>query len=101
MYKTLFSMATLALSVAGAGATYGSLGGTYAGLSAAPLQPLMAAATVYFLINSLAVATAFALATRRNVYRVWHDNFLWSVSSFVVGAIAAGIAVEMFDSMGR
>ena len=101
VYKTLFSMSTLALSVAGAGATYSSLGGTYAGLPAAPLQPLMAAATVYFLVNSLAVATAFALATRRNVYRVWHDNFLWSVSSFVVGTIAAGIAVEMFDSMGR
>ena len=55
-YKTLFSMATLAISVAAAGATYTSLGGTYGTLPAAPLQPLMAAAMIYFLVNSLAVA---------------------------------------------
>ena len=38
-YKTLFSMATLAVSVAAAGATYSSLGGTFGTLPAAPLQP--------------------------------------------------------------
>jgi diguanylate cyclase (GGDEF)-like protein/putative nucleotidyltransferase with HDIG domain len=100
-YKTMFSMATLALSVTAAGATYSSLGGTYARLSATPIQPLMAAAMIYFLVNSLAVATAFALTTRRGIFRVWHDNFLWSISSYVVGTIAAGITVEMFDSLGR
>ena len=39
-YKTLFSMATLAVSVAAAGATYTGLGGTYGTLPPAPLQPL-------------------------------------------------------------
>ena len=100
-YKTLFSMATLVISVAAAGATYTSLGGTYGRLPAAPLQPLMAAAMVYFLVNSLAVAAAFGLSTRRDVFRVWHDNFLWTISSYVVGAIAAGIAVELFNSAGQ
>ena len=100
-YKTLFSMATLVISVAAAGATYTSLGGTYGTLPAAPLQPLMAAAMIYFLVNSLAVAAAFGLSTRRGVFRVWHDNFLWTVSSYVVGAIAAGIAVELFNSAGQ
>ena len=100
-YKTLFSMATLAVSVAAAGATYTSLGGTYGTLPAAPLQPLMAAAMIYFLVNSLAVAGAFALSTGRGVFRVWHDNFLWTISSYVVGAIAAGIAVEVFHSAGQ
>ena len=100
-YKTLFSMATLAVSVAAAGATYTSLGGTYGTLPAASLQPLMAAAMTYFLVNSLAVAAAFGLSARRSVYRVWHDNFLWTISSYVVGAIAAGIAVEVFQSAGQ
>ena len=100
-YKTLFSMATLVVSVAAAGATYTSLGGTYGRLPAAPLQPLMAAAMIYFLVNSLAVAAAFGLSTRRGVFRVWHDNFLWTISSYVVGAIAAGIAVELFHSAGQ
>jgi diguanylate cyclase (GGDEF)-like protein/putative nucleotidyltransferase with HDIG domain len=100
-YKTLFSMATLAVSVAAAGATYAWLGGTHGTLSPAPLQPLMAAALVYFLANSLAVAAAYALSSGRDVLRVWHDNFLWTISSYVVGAIAAGIAVEVFQRAGE
>jgi len=100
-YKTLFSMATLALSVAAAGATYTYLGGTYGTPSASPLQPLMGAATVYFLVNSLAVAAAFGLSSSRGIFRLWHDNFLWTISSYVVGAIAAGIAVEVFHTAGQ
>ena len=100
-YKTLFSMATLAVSVAAAGATYTYLGGTYGRLSVAPLQPSMGAAMIYFLVNSLAVAAAFALSSGRGIFRLWHDNFLWTVSSYVVGAIAAGIAVEVFNTAGQ
>ncbi len=100
-YKTLFSMATLTLTVAAAGATYTWLGGTYGATTAAPLPPLMAAAMAYFLVNSLAVATAFALATRRRIFSVWHDNFLWSIASYVVGGVAAGIAVEVLHQAGH
>ena len=100
-YKTLFSMATLAMSVAAAGATYAGLGGTYGAVSSPRLQPMMAAALVYFLVNSLAVAAAFALSSGRSVIRVWHDSFLWTISSYVVGAIAAGIAVEVFQRAGE
>ena len=101
IYKTLFSMAALAMSVAAAGATYTWLGGTYGTLPAAPLQPLMAAAMIYFLVNSTAVAGAFAISSSRNVVRLWHDNFLWTVSSYVVGSIAAGIAVEVLRAAGQ
>jgi len=100
-YKTLFSMATLAVSVAAAAETYTSLGGTYGMLPAAPLQPLMASALVYFAVNSVAVAAAYALSSGRGILRVWHDNFLWTISSYVVGAIAAGIAVEVFHQAGQ
>ena len=100
-YKTLFSMATVVMSVAAAGATYSWLGGVYGKLPEEPLQPLMAAALVYFAVNSLAVAAAVALATRQSILNAWHDNFLWSVSSYVVGAIGAGIAVDMLHSAGR
>jgi diguanylate cyclase (GGDEF)-like protein/putative nucleotidyltransferase with HDIG domain len=100
-YKTLFSMATLAVSVAAAGEAYTSLGGTYGTLPAAPLQPLMGAAMVYFLVNSLAVAGAFALSSTRGIFRLWHDDFLWTISSYVVGAIVAGIAVDVFNRAGQ
>jgi diguanylate cyclase (GGDEF)-like protein/putative nucleotidyltransferase with HDIG domain len=100
-YKTLFSMATLALSIAAAGATYTSLGGTLGNSPRASLQPLMAGVMAYFLVNSLSVATAVALVKRRPVFRVWHDNFLWSITSYVVGGVAAGIAVEVFQQAGQ
>jgi diguanylate cyclase (GGDEF)-like protein/putative nucleotidyltransferase with HDIG domain len=100
-YKTLFSMATVVISVAAAGATYTWFGGTYGTMPGAPLQPLMAAAMMHFAVNSSAVAAAVALTTRSNVFRVWHDTFLWSISSYVVGAIGAGIAIEMLHSAGQ
>ena len=100
-YKTVFSMATLTLTIAASGATYQLLGGTFGVLASSPLQPLMAAAMMYFLINSLAVAAAFALSTQQSIIRMWHDNFLWSVTSYVVGGIAAGIAVEVFHRAGQ
>ena len=100
-YKTLFSMASLALSIAAAGATYTWLGGTLGDGAQASLQPLMAAVMAYFLVNSVTVATAVALVKRRPVFRVWHDNFLWSITSYVVGGVAAGIAVEVFQQAGH
>src|SRR5688500_10847150 len=84
-YRTSFSMASVALSVTAAGATDSSLGGTRGDIPQASLQPLMAAAMTYFLVNSVTVATAVALVKRRPIFGVWHDNFLWSITSYVVG----------------
>ena len=98
-YKTVFSMACLALTVAAAGFAYRWLGGTPGSLSATPLQPLLAAALTYFLVNSLAVAAAFALATIP-ILRL-HDNFLWSISSYVIGGLVAGLTVELFQRAGH
>ena len=98
-YKTIFSMACLAVTVAATARVYTALGGTYGQL--ASLQALMGAAMAYFLVNSAAVAAAFALANRRPVFEVWHDNFLWSITSYVVGAVAAGIAVEVWQRIGQ
>ena len=100
-YKTLFSMASVALSVAAAGATYTSLGGPLGDIPQASLQPLMAAAMTYFLVNSVTVATAVALVRRRSIFGVWHDDFLWSITSYVVGGVAAGIAVEVSQQAGQ
>ena len=98
-YKTIFSMACLAVTVAATARVYTVLGGTYGQL--ASLQALMGAAMAYFLVNSAMVAAAFALANRRPVFEVWHDNFLWSITSYVVGAVAAGIVVEVWQRIGQ
>jgi diguanylate cyclase (GGDEF)-like protein/putative nucleotidyltransferase with HDIG domain len=100
-YKTVFSMAALAITVAASGAIYQLLGGSFGAGTSAPLQPILAAAMAYFVVNSLTVAAAFGLATKKPILKVWHDNFLWSLTSYVVGAVAAAIAVEMFHRAGQ
>jgi diguanylate cyclase (GGDEF)-like protein/putative nucleotidyltransferase with HDIG domain len=100
LHRTLFSMASLVLTVKVAGLAYTWLGGPPAG---APLsewsiaQPLLGAATVYFVCNTLFIATAISLATSESVRRVWRENFLWSAPSYFVGAGAAAIAAWVVD----
>ncbi|HXW06131.1 MAG TPA: HD domain-containing phosphohydrolase [Vicinamibacterales bacterium] len=96
VHRTLFSMACLIVTVQAAGTAYILLGGTPGRIAFASLpKPLVGAATTYFVVNTLAIATAIALSTKQPVVRVWHENFLWSAPSYFVGAGAAAIASWM------
>src|SRR5262245_52948218 len=91
LYRTLFSMACLVLTVQTAGKVYGMLGGVPGVLTLNIAKPLVGAATTYFIVNTLAVATAIALSTRQSVAKIWNENFLWSAPSYFVGASAAAL----------
>ena len=59
LHRTLFSMACLVITVQAAGAAYHLLGGVVGPVSIATLpKPLVGAATTYFVVNTLAIATA-------------------------------------------
>jgi PAS domain S-box-containing protein len=92
-YRTAFSMAGEALSVAASGLVYLSLGGAVPPTDVFALPtPLVAAIATYFLVNSALVAGAIALSVRQPVWKVWHDDFLWSAPSFLVAGALGGIA---------
>ena len=102
-YRTLFSMASLLLTVKAAGWVYVALGGpspsmplTFFGLP----KPLVGAATAYFVCNTALVATAVGLSTNQSIPRVWNENFLWSAPSYFVGAFVAAIAATVVDQGG-
>src|SRR5512132_1060241 len=99
-YRTLFSMACLVVTVQAAGQIYDWLGGShgYYDLWTLP-KPLVGAATSYFLINTAMVATAIALSTRQNIVNVWNENFLWTASSYFVGAGVSAVAVWIFSGV--
>ena len=101
-YRTLFSMACLAVTVQAAGFAYLSLGGvpgTLAANAAQVARPLIGAATTYFVCNTLLIAIAIGLSTREPLLRVWHQNFLWSAPSYFVGAgVALGAAWAFIHS---
>jgi diguanylate cyclase (GGDEF)-like protein/putative nucleotidyltransferase with HDIG domain len=94
-YRTLFSMACLAVTVQAAGVAYeilggvpGTLGHTIPDLA----RPLVGAATMYFVFNTCLIAIAVSLATKQSFIGVWNQNFLWSGPSYFVGAGAAAVA---------
>jgi diguanylate cyclase (GGDEF)-like protein/putative nucleotidyltransferase with HDIG domain len=96
IHRTLFSMACLVLTVQAAGRAYVLLGGVPGTFDWAKIpQPLVGAATTYFVINTLAIATAIALSTRQSVLKVWNENFLWSAPSYFVGAGVAALSAWM------
>jgi len=101
LYRTLFSMASLVLTVQGAGLAFRLLGGSFepAGFMTMA-RPLVGAATVYFLLNTGFVATAIALSTSQRIRQVWQDNFLWSAPSYFVGATVAGGCASIIQHAG-
>jgi diguanylate cyclase (GGDEF)-like protein/putative nucleotidyltransferase with HDIG domain len=90
IHRTLFSMACLVITVQAAGFVFHRLGGQ-AGIitSIAIATPLLGAATAYFVFNTFTVASAIALSVKQPLFKVWHENFLWSAPSYYVGALVA------------
>ena len=103
VYRTLFNMASLVVTVKLAGLVY-----TWSGGSAPDVpiylttiaKPLVVAATAYFLCNTALIASAIGLSTNQNVFRVWNENFLWSAPSYFVGALAAAAAAWVIQRGG-
>jgi PAS domain S-box-containing protein len=94
-YRTAFSVAAAAITMAVTGAAYTELGGRVAPLDfEAVARPLVGAILAYFVVNTGLVATAIALSTRQSPAKIWREDFLWSVTSFTVaGSAGAGAAV--------
>jgi diguanylate cyclase (GGDEF)-like protein/putative nucleotidyltransferase with HDIG domain len=93
LHRTLFSMACLVITMQMAGRVYIALGGVPGHLAFESVpKALVGAATIYFSVNTLAIAAAIALTTRQPVLKVWNENFLWSAPSYFVGAGAAAVA---------
>jgi len=96
LHRTLFSMACLVITVQAAGAAYLLLDGVPGTVTISKLpKPLVGAATTYFVVNTLAIATAIAVSTKQPIFKVWNENFLWSAPSYFVGAGAAAVAAWM------
>ena len=101
LHRTLFSMACLVVTVQAAGDGLPSARRRARQLrrSRRCAKPLVGAATTYFVVNTLTIATAIALSTKQPIVKVWNENFLWSAPSYFVGAGAAALAAWMIDDV--
>ena len=92
LYRTLFSMASLIVTVQGAGLAHALLAADARDPWTAMARPLVGAATAYFILNTGLIATAIALSLRERITTTWQTNFLWSAPSYFVGAMTAAAA---------
>jgi signal transduction histidine kinase len=93
LYRTIFSTAAEALTMAATGGVYLWLGGQVRPVASFDLAgPLVGAIATYFFMNTGLVAGAIALSTGQPVIKVWRDDFLWSATSFMVAGTAGAIA---------
>ncbi len=91
-YRTLFSAAAEAITMAATGLTYGYLGGSSGPFDVSWAGPLVGATAMCFVVNTGLVAGAIALSTGRTAWKVWHDDFLLSGVSFMVAGSAGAAA---------
>ena len=101
LYRTLFNIASLIVTVQGAGLAFRLL--AHAGPEnalATMARPLVGAATVYFLLNTGLIATAISLSSNERITTTWYTNFLWSAPSYFVGAGTAALALWLIANAG-
>ncbi|HKF65014.1 MAG TPA: ATP-binding protein [Vicinamibacterales bacterium] len=98
VYRTVFSAAAEAITMGATALVYEGLGGSVGSVVVLELaKPLVGAIGTYFCVNTGLVAAAIGLSTRRSVWRVWRDDFLWSGASFMVAASAGACAAVVID----
>ncbi len=56
-----------------------------------PSLRLMFSACVYFVLNTLPVATIISLTENKSVRKIWADCYFWSFPYYLVGAAVAGM----------
>ena len=100
LYRTAFSVAAEAITMAATGLAYQTLGGSVTGGIAAMTGPIVASIATYFCINTGLVAVAIATSTGRRAWTVWREDFLWSAASFVVAG-SAGAAAAIVIARGQ
>ena len=93
LHRTAFSLGAIAITMWATGLAYGALGGILAPQNFSGLpKPLLGAIGTYFVVNTGLIAVAIACSTRQSAWKIWHRDFLWSGTSFVVAATAGAAA---------
>jgi uncharacterized membrane protein len=92
---TFFNMGVMAVSAFSAGAIFFRLLGSGPLYQARVLElgdtflPALVLAISYYLLNALGVAIIVALQAEQKVFRVWRENLLWGVTTYVACAFGA------------
>jgi len=81
LYRTLFNIAILVITVQASGRVYRALGGRRDADVTLMIVPLAGMALTYFFVNTIPIAIAIALTTRQRAWSVWKTDFCSSAPS--------------------
>ena len=97
LYRTVFSVANIIVAPAAdsAAALVGGLA-VHDGWSSL-IVPTLAGATAFFFCNTLMLAEAVALESRKSVTTLWRQQFLWSAPACFFGAVAGDRGLSLRD----
>ena len=96
LYRTVFSAAAAALTMAATSIVFNWLGGPDTPLDSFTLaRPLVGAIATYFMVNTGLIATAIALSSNTGCLDTWRREFLWSGASFMAAGTAGAIAAAL------
>jgi len=87
--QVLFNISSAAVAIAAAYFTYHGPWSTRLHPNAAFL--LMLSAAVYFLFNTLPVATIIALTENKRLQKIWTDCYFWSLPYYLAGGALAAM----------
>jgi putative nucleotidyltransferase with HDIG domain len=102
LLRSLFNLATVALSIWVASHAFYWLAGTQPGENLPLSQlvvPLFVLAALYFLINSWLVAFALSFERNINVVGLWWENFPWLSLNYFGGVSVAALLVSHSSSI--
>ena len=100
-YRALFNISSFVITAFATCTTYIFVGGRSEGsIGGYPLVALMVATLVFYLVNTYSISGVVALSGRLNLFKVWHENFLWSAPSFFAGGSLALAMSYFLDRFG-
>ncbi len=90
--KLLFNLGAVLLATSSAAATFLNTGGVVGGKSLQQVGPLVCAATVYFVVNTLLVAMVIKVDSGEPFFKTWMRSGLWtSLSTYTGLTLAVGL----------
>jgi signal transduction histidine kinase/ActR/RegA family two-component response regulator len=98
LYRTVFSAASAALTMAATSIVFSWLGGSGRPLDSFALaQPVVGAIVTYFIVNTGLIAAAIALSSKKGCFETWRREFLWSGPSYMAAGTAGAIAAALIQ----
>ena len=99
IHQVLFNIGTLSLSSLAAASVF-MLGFDGGWGELVTVAAGLAAGAVYFAVNTGLLSVALAVEGRENVWRVWHERFLWLAPHYIVYGFIGGVIAIGYDAAG-